>query len=151
MTRERAPYRQEIDLDELSAADWKHYAHACGRALALANARSDEAGKIDYDVEPHILDAMQPFPLFMDDITEFACDAAKRGCAPTTGIIGATTRLGRSRSYRSTIGNETTPPHELPDHCGANRRSGATALRQGERLRAAASSPRATLRRAATV
>lgn len=78
MTRERAPYRQAIDLDELSAADWKHYAHACGRALALAHARSDEAGKIDYDVEPHILDALQPFPLFMDDITEFACDAAKR-------------------------------------------------------------------------
>ena len=72
MTRERAPFRDDIDLDDLSKKSWKRYAKACGRALAQAHARSDEAGEVDYDIEPAVLEAMEPTDLFIDDIISFA-------------------------------------------------------------------------------
>ncbi|RVT82211.1 DUF2252 domain-containing protein [Rhodobacteraceae bacterium CCMM004] len=72
MTRERAPYRDDIDLDELSFKSWKAYADMCGRALAQAHARSDDLGEVDYDVEPHIIDAADPQKLFTHDILEWA-------------------------------------------------------------------------------
>lgn len=78
MTRERAPFREDIDMDDLSKSSWKEYARACGRALALAHARSDEAGRLDYDIEPAIVEAMQPVDLFVDDIMERAGEALKR-------------------------------------------------------------------------
>ena len=78
MTRERAPFREDIDLDDLSKKEWKRYAHACGRALAQAHARSDDAGQLDYDIEPRILEAMEPAALFVDDILHFAEDAVER-------------------------------------------------------------------------
>jgi uncharacterized protein (DUF2252 family) len=78
MSRERAPFRDDVDLDELSTSEWKAYAHACGQALAQAHARSDDAGQLDYDIEPRILEAMEPTPLFLDDVLHFAEDAADR-------------------------------------------------------------------------
>lgn len=78
MSRERAPFRDDIDLDDLSDKSWKHYAHACGLALAQAHARSDDAGELDYRIEPRILEAMAPDELFMDDILCFARSAVKR-------------------------------------------------------------------------
>ncbi|MCA0962008.1 DUF2252 domain-containing protein [Salipiger bermudensis] len=78
MSRERAPFRDDIDLDELSKKSWKHYAHACGLALAQAHARSDDAGELDYRIEPRILEAMEPDELFIDDILCFARAAVKR-------------------------------------------------------------------------
>ena len=78
MSRERAPFRHSVDLDDLSKKSWKEYAHACGLALAQAHARSDEAGQLDYDIEPAILDAMKPHELFIDDILDFAAEAFQR-------------------------------------------------------------------------
>jgi uncharacterized protein (DUF2252 family) len=78
MSRERAPFREDVDLDDLSKKSWKRYAHACGQALAQAHARSDDAGKLDYDIEPMILEAMEPVDLFIDDILCFAREAVAR-------------------------------------------------------------------------
>lgn len=78
MARERAPFRDDIDLESLSKKSWGEYAEVCGRALALAHARSDDAGEIDYDVEPKILDAINPAELFARDVLDFAQEAAER-------------------------------------------------------------------------
>ncbi len=78
MTRERAPFRDDIDLDELSTGTWKDYARVCGAALAKSHALSDDLGRIDYDVEPSIVAAATPFDLFTADIIRFAEEAADR-------------------------------------------------------------------------
>ena len=78
MSRERAPFRDDIDLDELSFGTWKEYAKTCGAALAQAHALSDDLGKIDYDVEPSIIAAASPRDLFVADIVRFTEEAAKR-------------------------------------------------------------------------
>ena len=78
MSRERAPFRGDIDLKDLSYGEWKDYAAICGRTLAHAHALSDETGELDYDVEPAIADATTPAELFIDDIVGFADEAAER-------------------------------------------------------------------------
>ncbi|WP_423823726.1 DUF2252 family protein [Salinisphaera sp. SPP-AMP-43] len=78
MSRERAPFRDDIDLDDLSKSDWKAYARICGRVLAHVHALSDESGKIDYDIEPAIVNAIGPPDLFAQDMLEFALEAADR-------------------------------------------------------------------------
>jgi uncharacterized protein (DUF2252 family) len=78
MTRERAPFRDDIDLDDLSKSEWKDYAEICGRTLAHAHALSDEIGELDHDIEPMILDAIGAHDLFVDDIVRFADEAAER-------------------------------------------------------------------------
>ncbi|PWE26840.1 hypothetical protein C4N9_19810 [Pararhodobacter marinus] len=78
MSRERAPFRDDIDLDDLSKKSWRHYAHACGMALAQAHARSDDAGALDYRIEPRILDATEPFALFAEDLIVFGSEALDR-------------------------------------------------------------------------
>lgn len=78
MTRERAPFRDDIDLDELSKKSWRKYAQICGAALAQAHALSDDLGRIDYDVEPSIIEAARPKKLFKADIVRFAEEATHR-------------------------------------------------------------------------
>lgn len=78
MTRERAPFRDDIDLDELSYQTWKEYAQVCGAALAQAHALSDDLGQIDYDVEPSIVAAASPRKLFIADVLRFTEEAADR-------------------------------------------------------------------------
>ncbi|WOI56127.1 DUF2252 domain-containing protein [Palleronia sp. LCG004] len=78
MSRERAPFRDDIDLDDLSYGTWKKYARACGAALAQAHALSDDLGKIDYDVEPSIMEAASPRKLFLADMVRWAEEAADR-------------------------------------------------------------------------
>lgn len=78
LVRERSWYRDDVDLDDLSTADWHQYARVCGRVLARAHAMSDENGKIDHDVEPAIISAMGVVDLFVRDIVNFADDAVKR-------------------------------------------------------------------------
>ena len=79
LSRERAPYRGDLDLDDLSWSDWKSYAGICGRTLAHAHSMSDEgAGTIDRDIEPDILTAIGNVDLFVDDIERFAVEAAAR-------------------------------------------------------------------------
>ena len=58
LVRERSWFRDDIDLDDLSFKQWRHYARICGEVLAQAHARSDESGLVDHDVEPDIVDAM---------------------------------------------------------------------------------------------
>ncbi|MDE0879055.1 MAG: DUF2252 family protein [Sphingomonas bacterium] len=100
MTRERAPFREDIDLDDLSKSEWKDYAYACGQALAMAHGRSDEAGAIDYDVEPRIVEAMTPAALFIDDILRFSRASFKRikrdhACFGRDYDLGAFERMPR--------------------------------------------------------
>ena len=78
MTRERAPFRDDIDLDDLSKSEWKSYAEICGHALAHAHALSDEVGYLDHDIEPKIMQAVEPSGLFVEDILSFADEAAER-------------------------------------------------------------------------
>ena len=78
MTRERAPFRDDIDLSELSGKTWKEYARVCGAALAQSHALSDDLGEIDYDVEPAIVAAASPRDLFIADIVRFTEEAADR-------------------------------------------------------------------------
>ncbi|WP_254695926.1 DUF2252 domain-containing protein [Palleronia sp. THAF1] len=78
MSRERAPFRDDIDLDELSKKTWRKYARVCGAALAQAHALSDDLGQVDYDVEPSIVAACEPTELFCADIIRFTEETAKR-------------------------------------------------------------------------
>lgn len=79
MSRERAPFRGDVDLDDLSWKEWKTYARICGRTLAHAHALSDEGvGTIERDIEPEILDAIGDPTLFTDDIVRFAGAATDR-------------------------------------------------------------------------
>ncbi|ARS53356.1 DUF2252 family protein [Kushneria konosiri] len=78
MSRERAPFRDSIDLDDLSKKEWKQYARICGQVLAGVHALSDEAGKVDYDIEPAIIEAIGPIALFTEDMVAFATQAADR-------------------------------------------------------------------------
>lgn len=78
MTRERAPFRKDIDLNDLSYGGWKKYARACGMSLAKSHALSDDDGHIDYDVEPAIINSIHPDALFIDDILAFADETMKR-------------------------------------------------------------------------
>ncbi|CAN5443962.1 hypothetical protein BH09ACT12_BH09ACT12_10990 [soil metagenome] len=78
MVRERAPYREKIDLGGLSKQEWSTYAAICGRSLAHSHAMSDESGLLDYDVEPAILAAIGADALFVDDIVGFSAEAAHR-------------------------------------------------------------------------
>ncbi|MGI8727976.1 MAG: DUF2252 family protein, partial [Solirubrobacterales bacterium] len=78
MTRERAPFRDDIDLDDLSKKEWSRYARICGQTLAHSHSLSDEIGALERDIEPDILQAMAPTELFCDDIVRYAEAASKR-------------------------------------------------------------------------
>ncbi|TIC80226.1 DUF2252 domain-containing protein [Nocardioides sp. GY 10127] len=78
MVRERAPYRDSVDLDDLSKKQWRAYARICGGSLAQSHALSDEAGLLDHDVEPEILAAIGPEELFVSDVVAWAGDALER-------------------------------------------------------------------------
>ncbi|MDQ2851636.1 MAG: DUF2252 domain-containing protein [Actinomycetota bacterium] len=78
LVRERSWYRDDVDLADLSSADWHQYARVSGRVLARAHAMSDEDGKIDHDIEPAITSAIGAVDLFAQDIIHFAVDAAHR-------------------------------------------------------------------------
>lgn len=78
ISRERAPFRDDIDLDDLSKGEWKTYAGICGEMLAHAHALSDEIGALEHDIEPLIVEAMGPPKLFVDDTVRFAEAAADR-------------------------------------------------------------------------
>ena len=78
MTRERSPYKNEIDLDELTKQEWVDYARLCGQTLAHAHALSDDVGERDVDIEPLVLDAIGVPELFVADVLAFATEAADR-------------------------------------------------------------------------
>ncbi|MBW3609238.1 MAG: DUF2252 domain-containing protein [Actinobacteria bacterium] len=78
MSRERAPYRGDIDLEDLDKDGWMEYAAICGGVVAHAHALSDESGDLDADIEPQILRAASPPGLLVDDVARFAEEAAER-------------------------------------------------------------------------
>lgn len=78
LVRERSWYRDDVDLEDLSTSDWHQYARVCGRVLARTHAMSDEHGKVDHDIEPVIIDAIGAVDLFVQDVVDFATDAAER-------------------------------------------------------------------------
>ena len=78
MIRERAPYRDSVDLDDLDKGEWKAYARICGQALAQTHALTDDADGIDVDIEPMIVEAIGRPELFVDDIVRWALEAADR-------------------------------------------------------------------------
>ena len=78
LSRERPPFKDDVDLDNLDKKGWKTYAKICGQTLAHAHALSDETGALDYDIEPAILRAVNPQKLFVADILRYAHAAARR-------------------------------------------------------------------------
>lgn len=78
MVRERAPYKDEVELEDLSPKQWRTYARICGESLAQSHALSDEAGLVDHDIEPDVLAAIGPEDLFVTDLVSFAAEAADR-------------------------------------------------------------------------
>lgn len=78
LVRERSPFKDEIDLDDLDTDDLAEYAGICGQALAQPHARSAaEAGIMAGDGERRVLSSIVP-ELFCSDVVEFAQVAADR-------------------------------------------------------------------------
>ena len=78
LVRERSPYKDDIDVDDLDKKELKDYAHICGRTLAQTHARSDEdTGIMEGDAEKRILSSIMP-EVFIDDVVRFSEMAAKR-------------------------------------------------------------------------
>jgi len=78
IVRERSPYKDKIDVDDLSLKELKEYARICGQVLAQAHARSDEdTGVMDGRAEEQILGSIN-LNVFKDDIVRFAKVTADR-------------------------------------------------------------------------
>lgn len=84
LVRERSPFKDDIDVDDLDASDMATYADICGRALAHTHVRCDpeqnpcdDAAPPDEPIEARILQSVDP-DMFCQDVIEFAHDAAKR-------------------------------------------------------------------------
>jgi len=78
LVRERSPFKEEIDLSDLSKKEWRKYARVCGKSLATAHALADEARGDAIDIEPLILEAADPRELFYCDVIRFAERAMDR-------------------------------------------------------------------------
>jgi uncharacterized protein (DUF2252 family) len=78
IVRERSPYKDKIDVDNLSLKELKEYAQICGQVLAQAHARSDEdTGVMEGRAEEQILGSVN-LNVFKDDIVRFAKVTADR-------------------------------------------------------------------------
>jgi len=77
LVRERSPFKDDIDVDDLDYAELKRYAKICGKVLSQTHARSDEdTGAMQGDAEKRILSAVDP--LFIGDMVRFAQVASTR-------------------------------------------------------------------------
>jgi uncharacterized protein (DUF2252 family) len=76
LVRERSPFKNDLDMDELDFDAMREYAEICGYILAQAHARTDDVTEAD-DAEEQILSAINE-RLFAEDIARFARTAAKR-------------------------------------------------------------------------
>lgn len=78
LVRERSPYKDEIEVEDLNRKDFKQYANICGQTLAQAHARSDaDTGAMEGNAEEAILSAITP-KVFITDVVRFAEMAADR-------------------------------------------------------------------------
>nr|MDA3949014.1 DUF2252 family protein [Spirochaeta sp.] len=73
LIRERSPFKNDMDLDELSSKTFRKYARICGKALAQTHARSDtHTGLTEKNgAENAILDSVIP-DVFINDMVRFA-------------------------------------------------------------------------------
>ncbi|GAB5440145.1 MAG: DUF2252 domain-containing protein [Fuerstiella sp.] len=78
LVRERSPFKNDIDPEDLSKKEWRSYAEICGRSLAQAHALADDSGAVEQDIEPLILEAVGARELFTADICRFADNAIER-------------------------------------------------------------------------
>ncbi|MEZ4237838.1 MAG: DUF2252 family protein [Myxococcota bacterium] len=78
LVRERSPFKDEIDLEDLDFGEWKEYAEICGGVVAQAHARSDEdTGVLEGNAEEAILGSVS-HAVMVDDLVRFAEETAKR-------------------------------------------------------------------------
>ncbi len=78
LVRERSPYKDDIDVDDLNVKAMRDYAEVCGRTLAQSHARADEdTGVGEGEAERAILESVQPAVL-VDDVCRFAVAATHR-------------------------------------------------------------------------
>lgn len=87
LVRERSPFKNSIDLDDLDVDGMIEYAAICGRVLAQAHARSDEdTGIMEGNAEAAILASLAP-EVFCADIARFAERGADRIEADYEGYV----------------------------------------------------------------
>jgi uncharacterized protein (DUF2252 family) len=78
IARERSPYKDDIDVDDLRDKELQEYAHIFGTTLAQAHARSDEdTGVMEGNAEEKILSSVNP-KVFQADVSRFAEVATDR-------------------------------------------------------------------------
>jgi uncharacterized protein (DUF2252 family) len=78
LVRERSPFKDDIDVEDLSQGDLMTYAAICGRTLAQPHARSDkDTGIMEGDAEKRILQSIKA-EVFCDDVIDFAESASRR-------------------------------------------------------------------------
>ena len=98
MSRERAPFRDDVDLEELSKAGWDEYAAICGEALAHAHALSDETGRARLRHRADDRGGDRAGGAVREDVVGFAEEAAERVRSDHEGFradhaLGAFTRI----------------------------------------------------------
>ena len=94
VTRERSPFRDNVDLDDLSKKEWKTYARICG-PVAHAHALADEAGTSSVTSSRR----SSPPSARPTSSSTTSCGSPRRqppGCAPITSTSGPTTPSARS-------------------------------------------------------
>lgn len=78
LVRERSPFKNDLDLEDLTAGKLRKYARICGKALAQTHARSDsDTGIMKGDAEKRILEAIEP-RLLVADMIRFGEHSARR-------------------------------------------------------------------------
>ena len=78
LIRERSPFKDDIDLDDLDKNKMRKYARICGQTLAQTHARSDEDTGVSNDnAEVSILQSVH-LSLYPSDIYRFAKEATAR-------------------------------------------------------------------------
>lgn len=78
LVRERSPFKESIDIDDLNASTMREYARLCGVVLSQAHARSDaDSGIMEGDAERRILGSIDR-AVFEDDVVRFAREATHR-------------------------------------------------------------------------
>ena len=77
LVRERSPFKDDVDVEDLDEDEMVVYADICGRALAQPHARSDKAEGVDAEPEERILQAIHP-DVYVNDMVQFAEVASRR-------------------------------------------------------------------------
>jgi uncharacterized protein (DUF2252 family) len=86
LVRERSPFKNSYDVEDLDADTLGDYADICGRVLAQSHARSDEdTGIMTGNAEAAILATLIP-KVFRADMIRFGEYAADRLCADYQGF-----------------------------------------------------------------